>query len=232
MKMEINSQLVVPRAQALLFARVRIVHLPERVRLLLFDIDGTLYDSPEYQDFQIRRIVSRMANHLGQTVPETDQRIAEVRRSMHPRKPALSEVGLSLGIPLSLTVEWRSHDFVPRDFLATDANLRDALSTLLNRGYEIAALTNNPASVGFATLEALGVADRFSVLVGLDDAGAPKPDPSGFRKVLSQTGVAAKEVLSIGDRHDVDLKAVLDAGGGGLLVHRVQDIYTLPEVLP
>lgn len=210
---------------------MQIVHLPETIRLLLFDIDGTLYDSPAYQAFQVERIVARTAAYLGLSVPETEQRISEVRKRLIPRTLALSEIGVELGIPVLLNAQWRAEEFVPADHLAPDAPLGVSLSALRERGYVIAALTNNPTSVGLATLEALGVADRFSLVIGLDAAGAPKPDPAGLKLVLDHTGINATEVLSIGDRHDVDLQAVLNAGGGGILVHRASEIYTLPEVL-
>jgi FMN phosphatase YigB (HAD superfamily) len=115
--------------------------------------------------------------------------------------------------------------------------------------------------VGFASLEALGVKDFFSVIVGLDDTLASKPDPAPFilaarrlralREAASPpsaraeapsspealaAGTAAQEspfagLVSLGDRYDVDLAPALALGMGAILVESVSEIYSLPEIL-
>jgi phosphoglycolate phosphatase/putative hydrolase of the HAD superfamily len=108
-----------------------------------------------------------------------------------------------------------------------------------------------------ATLQALGVADLFCHVVGLDDTLKSKPAREPFllaarhalagpdtatRTELSSletelsgtgtelgTGFAA--CLAVGDRYDVDLAVPLELGMGAVLVDGVQDVYLIPGLL-
>jgi FMN phosphatase YigB (HAD superfamily) len=70
-------------------------------------------------------------------------------------------------------------------------------------GIRLAVLSDYPAQ---AKLEAMGLSEFFEVVVTAQstDVGTFKPDPRGMRVVLERLGVGPEEVLSIGDRPDVD----------------------------
>ena len=42
-------------------------------------------------------------------------------------------------------------------------------------------------------------------------------------------GLAAPEIISVGDRYEVDIEPALVLGMGGILVDGVEDVYRLPS---
>jgi FMN phosphatase YigB (HAD superfamily) len=137
---------------------------------------------------------------------------------------------LGFGVDMATIVRWREEEIVPGAWLKADPRL-DAALALLEKRFTLAVLTNNPCKVGQANLEALGVAGRFELVVGLDDSLESKPSPAPFLAVCSRLGLAPGSCVSIGDREDVDLSTPMELGMGAILVNGVEDVYRLPELL-
>jgi HAD superfamily hydrolase (TIGR01509 family) len=88
------------------------------------------------------------------------------------------------------------------------------LEALRRRGLKLAVVANawpEPARLLRGELERLGVAERIDAAVFSDEAGARKPDPVIFQRVLSELGTAAEEALHVGDR------LLEDVGGAAAL---------------
>jgi phosphoglycolate phosphatase len=56
-----------------------------------------------------------------------------------------------------------------------------------------------------------GIAELFDVVVGLEDVGAPKPDPAGLVVALERLGARPEAAVYVGD-HEVDAAAAAAAG--------------------
>ena len=213
---------------------MRIYRIPSSLSGILFDIDGTLYRHERYLNSMTELLVRRLAEHRGIAVGAAMELVREQRRawgeSHGGRRPPLGQVFLELGIPMEQSVAWREELFEPERFLRADAALRDAL-TLLRSACTLCALTNNPRLIGARTLEVLGVADLFSCLVGLDDTLRSKPAAEPFTEALGRMGCEAAEVLSVGDRYEVDVETALAMGMGGIVVDEAAELYRLPEIL-
>ena len=78
---------------------------------------------------------------------------------------------------------------------------------------------------------ALGVADLIEVLVGLDTCNLSKPAKEPFERAAGEAGVSPKNIISVGDRYDLDIAPALELGMGGVLVRGVEDVYKLPSLL-
>jgi putative hydrolase of the HAD superfamily len=80
-----------------------------------------------------------------------------------------------------------------------------ALDDLEQRGVRVGMVTNGAGVVQRDKLEAVGLADRFAPLVISSEAGVKKPDPAIFEVALAAAGVAAAETWFVGDNlwHDV-----------------------------
>jgi HAD superfamily hydrolase (TIGR01549 family) len=208
--------------------------LPRHPRAFVFDIDGTLYDNPAYAAAQIDAQVERLARERGETLAGTiallESTRAEYARSHAGAKTSLGNTFAALGVPIATSVRWREELLRPEDYLAPDAALREALAEI-NRSARVCAVTNNPVSVGRRTLAALGVEELFEFVVGLDSTGVSKPDPAPFRLALSTLGEKAGDVVSVGDRYDVDCAAPLELGMGAIWVSGVQEVFRLPDIL-
>ena len=211
-----------------------IYRLPSSIRAILFDIDGTLYSNPAYVRFQVDVLIEELARVRGQSVQAVSAAIEKARaaivsgRSSGGATTSLGNAMLALGIDIATSVEWRRRLIDPSRFLSPDLRLQETLSML---PATLVAVTNNPRSVGEATLAALGILDAFKCVVGLDDTMKSKPAPEPYLLAARHAEVDPENCVSVGDRYDVDLAVPLELGMGALLVAGVEDVYQLPAEL-
>ena len=79
-------------------------------------------------------------------------------------------------------------------------------------------LTGNQPSAMEAALVAAGV--PADVVASSERWGVEKPAPEFFRRLLTESGVPAREVLHVGDRLDNDVLPALQAGLRAALIRR------------
>lgn len=213
---------------------MKIVHIPREPKTLVFDIDLTLYDNRDYYSSQAPLLLERLAAHLGISPIEAASEVRRVREAFawanHGRPLSMGNACLRLGIPIATSVVWREELFRPEEYLEPDGALQTTLREL-SRSFRIAAVTNNPTSIGERTLVALGVREYFAPVIGLDIAGESKPTMVPFKMVSAQHHVSLEEMVSIGDRLAVDVEVPVQHGMGGILIKHVADVYRLPEIL-
>ena len=94
-----------------------------------------------------------------------------------------------------------------------------ALDELAGAGHRLAVLTNSGAEDGRRTLQANGLADRFTRILGVDAVGAFKPHPATYRYALDELGCDAGEVTFVA-AHGWDLAGAAHAGMRTALVLR------------
>lgn len=76
----------------------------------------------------------------------------------------------------------------------------------LRRNYRLAAITN-----GNADLQAIGIADHFEVIYAADLTLPQKPAPDMFLQCLAHMGIAADELLHVGDNPLADVTGAHNA---------------------
>lgn len=202
-------------------------------RAILFDIDNTLYRDDYYAQWQIDVLVDRFAAHRGVERSHAQQLIDSMRNAIIAqtgRRPSLGNTMEQLGVPISHGVEWRRELIDPHRFLSPDPELAHVLEALSSR-YRIVALTNNPADVGQAGLDALGIGRHVPLVIGLDTTWHSKPDWEPFAAALESVECGSEEALMVGDRFDVDVAPVLDHGGSGIVVECREDLFQIPRIL-
>lgn len=213
--------------------------IPETIGAFLFDIDGTLYSNEEYGRFQSEVLIRELALIRGEPY-EVIVAAVERIRGKHAAanggaKTSLGNAMAALGVDIATSAAWRARLIAPSAYLTVDPELRRTLSVLAagiaDHPARLVAVTNNPRSVGQATLVALGVSDLFMRVVGLDDTMKSKPAAEPYLLAASLAGVAPAACLSVGDRYDVDLAVPLELGMGAILVSGVTDVYALPSYL-
>lgn len=214
------------------FAIDRFVANPELLSAVLFDVDHTLYRDEVYGPSHNPLLIARLAREFGWSVPDAADRVeqARVRLSrVHGRNPSMGECFLEFGISIEQNVEWRKELMHPEAHLRPDQRLAATLRSFGSR--PLIAVTNNPTEVGWRTLRALEVDRLFADLFGLDACFRSKPDPCIFERALNAAGVAASQVIVVGDRFEIDLEPILNLGGGAVLVESMEDVYHLPQLL-
>ncbi len=215
-------------------------NMPTNPKVLIFDIDSTLYTCPEYAHEQIDAQVRHFAklNHL--SADGARNMIADYRRKWAKdhdgQKISLGNLLRSFGVSIETSIEWRKTLFNPFDYLKRDEKLIEALKNLSKRFYLI-CVTNNPVEPARKTLEAIGISELIPVIVGLDTCMASKPSKKILDRAVKEASDALgrpieySECISIGDRFDIDLSLAIYLGMGGILVQGVEEVWNLESIL-
>ena len=210
--------------------------IPRDIRLIVFDLDGTLIDSKEDLALSVNLMRSEMglapleyeliASYVGQGVGVL------VRRALGNGKPeTVPDADVERGVEIFL----RSYRLHMLDHTVTYDGVREALAALDHRrspaldpqaltpgeksardvrAPRLAVLTNKPVNFSRAILLGLGIASHFAVVYGGNSPElnqTKKPDPVGVFKLMSDTGVAAGQTLMVGDS-DTDVLTGRNAG--------------------
>lgn len=203
-------------------------NIPEVVKGIIFDIDGTLYTSDEYVFEQVDVQVRHFAKLKSISV-ETARKMVEEYKSKwaenhNGEKISLAKTMAAFGIPVAESILWRKKLIKPEKFLHRDEKLVKTIESLKSK-YKIICVTNNPVFTARKTLEAIGISDFFPEIIGLDSTGLSKPHYLPFSMALQKMGVEAKNCVAVGDRFNIDIELPVKMGMGGILVDGVEDVY-------
>lgn len=213
-------------------ASMKIFSIPETVRGFIFDIDHTLYTNEEYGRHQTDVLIEALARERGESAESTARLVhayrAEFARKNGGRTPSLGNTFLALGVPIETSVRWRDDAIRPEKYLGRDEALLRALERF-SREFPFVAVTNNPTGVGRRTLNAIGVMSFFRDVIGLDRSGVSKPSPRPFTLAAEVLRLDPSEIVSVGDRFEVDIEPALAIGMGGILVAGADDVVRTIE---
>jgi putative hydrolase of the HAD superfamily len=87
-----------------------------------------------------------------------------------------------------------------------------ALAAIAAAGLSVAVLTNGATEQQHQKLARTGLTDQVGPVFTVEDLGAAKPDPAAFLGACDRWGLPPASVLSVGDRHDLDVLAARAAG--------------------
>jgi 2-phosphoglycolate phosphatase len=174
---------------------------PERTRLVLFDLDGTLVDTAEDLATAVNRCRTRRG--LAPTPPH------ELRPFTSLGARGLIERAFGL-VPSDAGYDELRAEFLDYygQALCVHSHLYEgveqALAAIEASDRIWGVVTNKPARYTHPLLRALGLEHRASCVVSGDTAARPKPDPAPIRHALGVCAVQALECVYIGDdRRDV-----------------------------
>ncbi len=185
-----------------------------QLRLLVFDLDGTLIDSR--QDLvnavnHMLRILERgelpeavIASYIG------DGAGMLVRRALGDPE---DERGVEHGLQLFLDY-YRVHKL---DNTYVYDGVFPSLEALGSAGGQraMAVLTNKPVHASREICAALGLTPWFFAIYGGNSFATKKPDPEGLRRLMHEAGARPEETLMIGDS-EVDILTAKAAGAWSL----------------
>lgn len=193
--------------------RIRRAFDPQSIKLVIFDLDGTLIDSR----LDLVHSVNAALRHIGRpALPEDviasyvgDGAPILIQRALGGEQ--VDEAVVRKGLEFFLTY-YRAHKL---DHTTVYPGVVEALASIQRSGNgvprKMAVLTNKPVVPSRAIVEALGLAPYFLQIYGGNSFASKKPDPEGARQLLEETGVHADQAAIVGDSH-TDIETGLNAG--------------------
>jgi phosphoglycolate phosphatase len=191
----------------------------ETLKLLVFDLDGTLIDSAQ----DLCNSVNATLTQFGRK-PLPDETIAGfigngalmlVRRAFAAAdNAAVDEDKLATAYTYFLDY-YRAHKL---DYTYAYEGVLEALAALKQLhddagrpARSMAVLTNKPVRPARDICAALGLAPYFLNIYGGNSFATKKPDPEGLRALMSEAGASAEETVVIGDSK-VDVETARNGG--------------------
>ena len=202
-----------------------------KIKLVLFDLDGTLIDSER----DLAAAVNAMLVNYGR------------------KELPIDVIGTYIGDGAPMLIRRALGDPADREFLQEALNyfllyyrehkldttclydgIREALQQIGgNDGArrQMAVLTNKPVRVSRNILAGLGMDDAFFQVYGGNSFDTKKPDPLGANTLISEAGVTAEETVMVGDSQ-VDVLTARNAGMWSIGVTYGFAPRTLERVVP
>ncbi len=184
----------------------------QKPKLILIDLDGTLVDSVPDLAFCVDRMMEQLgrATHGEQKVRNWVGNGVErlVRRALIGQLDGEpDEADFEQAYPLFVTLYDRHNGEESRLY----EGVEQGLDYLQSGDYHLGCVTNKAAQFTEPLLQALGVYDRFGIVISGDSLPKKKPDPMPLLHAARHYGVEPAEALMLGDSVS-DVKAARAAG--------------------
>lgn len=198
----------------------------EKLKLLVFDLDGTLIDSAQDLCNSVNAALAQfgrrqlqdpaIASFVGNGAPLLIRRSLALADAIDPQQVDENLFAETYAFFLKY---YREHKL---DFTYTYSGVLEALKALKDLHDQpgglarvMAVLTNKPVRPARGICEGLGLAGYFLHIYGGDSFAAKKPDPTGLRSLMEETGARPEETMMIGDSA-VDMQTARNAGAWAL----------------
>lgn len=195
------------------------------LRLLVFDLDGTLIDSRQDLCNSVNATLANfglpaledsvIASFIGDGAGMLIRRALAVPGEM---PGGVDESFFQQAFTYFLDY-YRAHKL---DYTTVYPGVIESLESLASQkslpdgsARKMAVLTNKPVGPAVAICDGLGLSRYFFRIYGGDSFATKKPDPLGLRTLMEEAGVTGAETLMIGDSN-VDILSARNAGAWAL----------------
>lgn len=203
--------------------------IARRQRLVISDLDGTLYKSDGLQRAFELAFVRHVAAQLRLATEVAEERLHNLRQRLErisgipPSEFRLLE---ALGVTQSSWLEFSSTQIQPEQHLVTNPLLHRAVSAVRQYAYFDIA-TNTARVIALRTLQQIGLRDQVDGLWAGEDVAGGKPSLAVYQEIAELRSVEREKILVIGDRWHIDLIGLDHLGIRGVLVEGPVDVSNL-----
>ena len=213
--------------------------LKGRIKLIVFDLDGTLVDA-------YAAIISSF-NYTMRSLKYPNKDPLTIRRAVGWGDEALLRPFVKKkDLNRALVIYRRHHraSLIKKSRLIKGA--RSVLEFLKKEGYKLAVASNRPRKFSLLLIRHLNIYKYFDFILCGDELTNPKPNPQILIKIMKNFGVSRRQTLYVGDMHvdvqtanaaKVRMIAVLTGSSTAREIRRqrpyriIKDISYLPSLL-
>jgi phosphoglycolate phosphatase len=198
------------------------------MRLIMFDMDGTLIDS----GFAITNTINYVRVNLGFEKLEKNYILEKVN------DPSINSAEFFYGTKEFTAQQTKLFEEYYNKHCLSDLVLYDGISKLiddLKNDFVLAVATNANSQYAHKMLNHVGIGHHFKTILGYDSVKNPKPHPEMVHKILDIHNIQNFNAQLIGDSHK-DIMAATKAGVDSVLVnwgfsnHEKDAIETVAEL--
>jgi len=218
--------------------------MPDGIRVILFDMGGTLRRTVRRSDAERRQRITQLMGLLG-VLEDPDAFAARLLDRARAYKAWAEDTEMELN-EVELWTRWMAPDF-PVDLVISQAvklnqlwreshsqyvmrpEVRDVLLTLFRRGYRLGIVSNTTSSVETPQeFEDLHMAGYLEVMILSCEVGRRKPDPRVLLEATQRMQVDPQQCAYLGDLPKRDVQSARAAGFGKTLI--ISDDLTREEI--
>ena len=186
---------------------------------MLFDLDGTLYDSPEYNRYFDSEMMNIVANFLKVQSSEASRILTLRRKEIGTLTGAMESLGIDRQMFHVLVAE----RIQPSLYLKPDKSVGEVIRNLRDRGFKVGLVTNSGHDLVVKILDALNLENKyFDVIVTGTDV-KPKPSQEPFLLALRRLACKINETVYVGDREEAEIRPAHDLGLKTVLISRAAE---------
>jgi len=186
------------------------------VRCVLFDLDGTLYDSDEYSAY----FDSEMTNLISDLLHLDKEDASKLLQARRKEMGTLTRAVESLGVDRHEFHRLVAQRIDPALYLTPNEEARNAIRRLRANGFRIGLVSNSGRSLVMKILRALKLEPTsFDVIVTGTEV-EPKPSHEPFEFALEKLGCDREETVYVGDRDEAELRPAHEIGLRTILISR------------
>ena len=197
----------------------------QKIKAVGFDLDGTLYPSPDGVSEWIRgKLLQVVSEKMGWDVEKTRVEYGRKLDEIGSNTKTLGEYGLDG----KKVFEQMWEEFPIEEFVERDEKLLTSLQEL-GKKYLVFLISNGGGGQILKKLQHLGIeSEWFDPLIACyDHEGWIKPNPEPFLYVLDEIQLRPEEVLYVGDRVTTDIEGARGVGMKTMLVYGESDLADL-----
>ncbi len=187
-----------------------------RACCILFDLDGTLYECPEYSNRLEAEIVRFVSQRLRLDENEASVLLSQRRKELG----TLTRTIHSLGIDRNDFFRSMAERIEPTLYIRRDSAVRSVIETLKERGFKTGLVSNSGRPLVRKILDAIGLEESlFDVIVTSTEA-EPKPSRQPFLLAMKRIGCDVNEIAYVGDREETEIRPAKFLGLQTILLSR------------